>query len=230
MLDRTSLPVITSMKMMDTLGPGGISTRSNTAQGQNMTRKLFFTALTIAFSSSLFPEMGAAAPGDAKHPIVVLDTTAGEIVLQLDAEKAPKTVANFLKYVDDGFYNDLIFHRVISGFMIQGGGFDANVQEREKGVRPPITNESGNGLSNTRGTIAMARTADPNSATCQFFINHADNPNLDNYGGGYAVFGKVISGMDVVDKIAAVRTRRVGRNEGVPLEPITIKSAKRKAQ
>jgi cyclophilin family peptidyl-prolyl cis-trans isomerase len=195
-----------------------------------MTSSLVIMALMLGIGLSLVSGEGAAAADDDKHPIVVLNTTAGEIVLQLDAEKAPKTVANFMKYVDDKFYDDLIFHRVISGFMIQGGGFDAQVAQKEQGVRAPIANESGNGLSNARGTIAMARTNDPNSATCQFFINHADNPNLDSYGGGYAVFGKVISGMDVVDKIAQTPTTRKAGMRDVPVETIAIRTARRKAK
>jgi cyclophilin family peptidyl-prolyl cis-trans isomerase len=161
-------------------------------------------------------------------PVVVLDTTAGAITIELDRDRAPTTVDNFLKYVDAKFYDGLIFHRVIPGFMIQGGGFDALVQEKEAGKRAPIRNESGNGLSNARGTIAMARTNDPNSATCQFFINHADNPRLDSYGGGYAVFGKVIEGMDVVDKIANGRTTVKSGMRDVPVDPPVIRSARRK--
>jgi len=172
----------------------------------------------------------AQGPADDKHPIVVLDTTAGPITLELDREKAPITVDNFLKYVDDKFYDNLIFHRVIPKFMIQGGGFDAQMRQKSEGVRGAIRNESGNGLINARGTIAMARTSDPNSATCQFFINHGDNPGLDSRGGGYAVFGKVTDGIDVVDKIAAVQTTRRDGHGDVPVEPITIKSARRKAK
>jgi len=169
---------------------------------------------------------GAASAAD--NPQVVLDTTAGKITLELDPEKAPITVENFLKYVDDGFYDNLIFHRVIPGFMIQGGGMDDNMREKSKGQRAPIKNESGNGLSNVRGSIAMARTPDPNSATNQFFINHAENGRkLDTNGGGYAVFGKVIDGMDVVDAIAKVETTSKGRHDDVPAKPIYIKSATR---
>ena len=174
-----------------------------------------------------------AALADDDKPRVELDTTAGKIVLELDAKKAPISVENFLKYVDDGFYNGLIFHRVIPGFMIQGGGFSEKLEERDRasGVRPAIKNESGNGLSNARGTVAMARTKDPNSATCQFYINHADNDFLDTSGGGYAVFGKVVEGLDVVDAIAKVptttRMTAHGPAENVPIKPITIKSAKR---
>jgi cyclophilin family peptidyl-prolyl cis-trans isomerase len=169
---------------------------------------------------------GAASAAD--KPQVVLDTTAGKITLELDQEKAPITVANFLKYVDEGFYDDLVFHRVIQGFMIQGGGMTDKIQEKREGQHPPIKNESGNGLSNVRGSIAMARTPDPNSATNQFFINLADNGRgLDSRGGGYAVFGKVIDGMDVVDAIAKVETTSRGPHDDVPVKPIYIKSAKR---
>ena len=176
-----------------------------------------------------------ATQADEKHPVVVLDTTAGEITIELDQEKAPISVDNFLKYVDDKFYDGLIFHRVIPTFMIQGGGFDSQLREKDEGKRAPIRNESGNGLSNTRGTIAMARTPDPNSATCQFFINRVDNLFLDSSGGGYAVFGKVTAGMDVVDKIAtapkATRRDAGGRPmQDVPVDPVVIKSARRKAK
>ena len=159
----------------------------------------------------------------------MLDTSAGAITLELYPDKAPITVENFLKYVDEGFYDNLIFHRVIPGFMIQGGGMTDKMDEKAE-KHPPIKNESGKGLSNERGTIAMARTNNPDSATCQFFINHENNPNLDNYGGGYAVFGKVIDGMDVVDSIAKVATTTRGGHENVPVKPIYIKSAKRKGK
>jgi cyclophilin family peptidyl-prolyl cis-trans isomerase len=169
----------------------------------------------------------ASAGAAADKPQVVLDTTAGKITLELDPEKAPISVENFLKYVDDGFYNNLIFHRVISGFMIQGGGMTDAMQEKREGQRGPIKNESGNGLSNARGTIAMARTSNPNSATSQFYITHADNPSLDNAGGGYAVFGKVVDGMDVVDAIAKSQTTTKAGHQDVPATPIYIKSATR---
>lgn len=181
-----------------------------------------------------------------EKPQVVLETSEGVIVLELDPEKAPKTVENFLKYVDKGHYNDTVFHRVISGFMIQGGGFDTKLEE--KNTDAPVVNESKaknpNALANKRGTIAMARTPDPDSATAQFFINHADNPALDDArSGGYTVFGTVISGMDVVDKIAATKTgvkslamlpdkaasKRISQpSRDVPVTNIVIKSAKRK--
>lgn len=172
-----------------------------------------------------------AAAADEK-PVVVLDTSAGPITIELDAAKAPTTVENFLKYVDSGFYDNLIFHRVIDGFMIQGGGFEQDMRERSKGLRRPIKNEASNGLTNARGTIAMARTSDPDSATAQFFINLVDNARgLDPRPGsaGYAVFGRVVDGMDAVDAIAKVETTQKGPHGDVPVRPILIKSAKRKA-
>ncbi len=135
-----------------------------------------------------------------------------------------------MRYVDDGFYDNLIFHRVIPRFMIQGGGFDAQMHEKTEGQKGKIRNESRNGLSNAKGTIAMARTNDPNSAQNQFFINLVDNKNLDSAGGGYAVFGKVIDGMDVVEKIARVRTSSQGPHDDVPSDPVTIKTARRKGK
>jgi peptidyl-prolyl cis-trans isomerase A (cyclophilin A) len=183
--------------------------------------------LILGVGACLALSAPASAQGTSDKPRVVLDTTAGKITLELDPQKAPITVENFLKYVDDGFYDGLVFHRVIPRFMIQGGGMNDQIKEKREGVRAPIKNESGNGLSNERGTIAMARTNDPNSATCQFFINHVDNPNLDNFGGGYAVFGKVVDGMDVVDAIAKVETTTKGPHQDVPVKPIYIKSATR---
>jgi peptidyl-prolyl cis-trans isomerase A (cyclophilin A) len=181
-----------------------------------------------------------AAAADDDHPVVVLDTSAGPITLELDRTKAPVSVDNFLKYVDSGYYKNLIFHRVIQGFMIQGGGFEdrgTELREKTDGQLDPIKNEAGNGLSNTRGTIAMARTPDPNSATSQFFINLVDNDRLDRSpeSAGYAVFGKVIDGMETVDKIAKVATVDKRTNRGmilndVPSKPITIRSAKRKSK
>ena len=200
-----------------------------------MRTTLMILAMAVGLGLSLGPGAGTAgAQGDDKHPVVVMDTSMGEITLQLDAEKAPITTENFLKYVDDKFFDGLTFHRVIPRFMIQGGGFDEQMNQKRQGLRAPIRNESGNGLTNARGTIAMARTSDPNSATSQFFINHRDNPPLDQ-GAGYAVFGKVIGGMDVVDKIASVRTTRRRDARGgpmadVPVEPVVIKSVRRKAK
>jgi peptidyl-prolyl cis-trans isomerase A (cyclophilin A) len=159
---------------------------------------------------------------------VKLATTAGDIVVELDAAKAPKSVDNFVQYVKAGHYDGTVFHRVISSFMIQGGGMTSDL--KEKPTRPPIPLESKNGLNNVRGTIAMARTGDPNSATSQFFINVKDNSMLDavnsaDGNGGYAVFGKVISGMDVVDKIRAVPTGNKGPYNDVPNTPIVINKA-----
>jgi peptidyl-prolyl cis-trans isomerase A (cyclophilin A) len=154
-------------------------------------------------------------------------TSEGDIVLQLEADKAPKTVENFLQYVKAGHYDGTIFHRVIPGFMIQGGGMKADMSE--KATRAPISLESGNGLNNVRGAVAMARTGNPNSATAQFFINTVDNAFLDKAnsrdGHGYAVFGKVISGLDVVDKIRAVPTQNAGPHQNVPIKPVTITKA-----
>jgi peptidyl-prolyl cis-trans isomerase A (cyclophilin A) len=158
---------------------------------------------------------------------VKLATSQGDIVLELDREKAPKSVDNFLQYVKAGHYDGTIFHRVIADFMIQGGGMKADMSE--KPTRAPIPLESRNGLSNVRGTVAMARTMDPNSATAQFFINVKDNAFLDQPnsrdGNGYAVFGKVVSGMDVVDKIRAVAVNDKGGHQNVPTQAVTIKKA-----
>ena len=160
-------------------------------------------------------------------PTVELQTGQGIITIEFDAAKAPKTVENFLKYAKDGHYNGTIFHRVIPGFMIQGGGFDKEMKEKPTGA--PLINEGKNGLKNLRGTIAMARRADPNSATAQFFINHKDNPSLDYPqpdGAGYAVFGKVTKGIEVVDKIAQVPTGNRGMHQNVPVTPVVIESVK----
>ena len=177
--------------------------------------------LLLTFALASGPALQAA-----DHPRVKIDTNLGSIVVELHPEKAPKTVENFLQYVRDGFYDGTIFHRVIDGFMIQGGGFTPNFERKE--TRAPIINEADNGLKNTRGTIAMARTMDPHSATAQFFINVKDNPFLDHTGKtprgwGYAVFGKVVEGMDVVDRIRKVRTGPGGMfPKDVPQEPVII--------
>ncbi len=162
-------------------------------------------------------------------PSVEFQTSQGNFTVELYPEKAPKTVANFLQYVKDGFYENTIFHRVINHFMIQGGGFERDLSE--KNTRAPIANEASNGLLNELGTIAMARTADPDSATAQFFVNLTDNqflnyvsPDPDQI--GYCVFGKVTSGIEVVQKIGLVQTNTVGRNSDVPVKPIIIKSVK----
>lgn len=157
---------------------------------------------------------------------VVLKTSHGEVAIELFPDEAPVTVENFLGYVEQGFYDGTIFHRVIPGFMIQGGGFTAEMQQKVTG--PPITNEAGNGLKNERGTLAMARTSDVHSATAQFFINLEDNAVLDHgvRDFGYAVFGRVTDGMDVVDRIASVETGAKGPHRDVPAEPVVIESAR----
>jgi peptidyl-prolyl cis-trans isomerase A (cyclophilin A) len=191
----------------------------------------YFVGIVVGMGiCGCLPVCAFAAQSDDKHPVVVLDTSFGPITIELDQEKAPITVENFLKYVDNGFYDNLIFHRVIPRFMVQGGGFDVNLREKSEGQKGKIKNESGNGLSNARGTIAMARTSDPDSAQNQFFINVADNKRLDAFGGGYAVFGKVTDGMDVVDKIVKVQTTTQRGLDDVPAEPVLIKTARRKAK
>ena len=180
--------------------------------------KLYLLGLLLACTASIH-----AAPS------VEFQTSQGNFTVELYPEKAPKTVANFLQYVKDGFYENTIFHRVINRFMIQGGGFERDLTE--KNTRAPIVNESNNGLLNETGTIAMARTADPDSATAQFFVNLADNQFL-NYTSpdpeqiGYCVFGKVTSGFEVVQKIGLSPTTSMGRNADVPVRPIIIKSVK----
>lgn len=179
---------------------------------------LAFTCLTLASN------VDAAAPPVER---VALETNKGVIELELNSAKAPVSVANFLQYVDSGFYDGLIFHRVVPRFVIQAGGYDAKMAPRKPGA--PIVNESSNHLRNTRGTIAMARQPDPNSANAQFYINLADNENLDPRPGspGYAVFGRVTKGMDVVDKIGTVATSTIDGMAGVPNEPVVILSARR---
>ncbi|MEJ1169820.1 peptidylprolyl isomerase [Variovorax sp. CCNWLW235] len=197
-----------------------------------MTIQAFFTSPSTRFSRrGAFALAAALAFAGAVHaqqagPRVKLATSAGDILVELDQAKAPKTVENFLQYVNDKHYDGTVFHRVIDGFMIQGGGFTAEMQQ--KPTRAPIALEANNGLKNDRYTIAMARTGNPNSATSQFFINVKNNdslnaPNPDGY--GYTVFGRVVSGTDVVDKIRAVQTGNKGGMQNVPLEPIIIKSA-----
>jgi peptidyl-prolyl cis-trans isomerase B (cyclophilin B) len=180
------------------------------------------TALTLVF--------WGAADGAAQNPLVVLDTSRGKIVIELYADKAPQTVKNFLSYVDAKFYDGAVFHRVIPKFMIQGGGF--TVDMKPKPTQAPIKNEADKGLKNDRGTIAMARTGDPHSATSQFFINSVNNNSLNfksktQQGWGYAVFGKVVEGMDAVEAISAVSTTTRGPFRDIPAEPVVIKSARR---
>jgi cyclophilin family peptidyl-prolyl cis-trans isomerase len=164
---------------------------------------------------------------ETKTNMVKMETSMGDMVIELNEEAAPVTVKNFLDYIEEGFYDGTIFHRVIPNFMIQGGGFGPDMKGKD--AREPIINEASNGLKNERGSIAMARTSHPDSATSQFFINHKANPNL-NYRGesnpGYAVFGKVVDGIEVVDKIAAVKTTTKGPYRDVPAEPVVIKSVK----
>lgn len=180
-------------------------------------------ALLTSASLMLLPQSTMA---QSAAPKVRLSTSMGDIVLELNPGKAPKSVENFLQYVNDKHYDGTVFHRVISDFMIQGGGFTPDLQQ--KPTKAPIPLEAGNGLKNDRGAIAMARTSNPNSATSQFFINTVDNANLNAPkpdGHGYAVFGKVVSGMDVVDKIRAVAVRDQGMHQNVPSTPITILKA-----
>lgn len=169
-----------------------------------------------------------AGTARAANPVVAVETSHGTIKIELFEDKAPATVKNFLQYVEDKHYDGTIFHRVISDFMIQGGGFEPGMKEKK--TRDPIKNESANGLSNLKGTIAMARTNEPNSATAQWYINVKDNTFLDKAkakdGVGYCVFGRVIDGMDVVDKIKAVETAEAGGHENVPTKDVVIKSVK----
>ena len=171
------------------------------------------------------------AEGAAENVKVLFETTMGNITVEIDMKNAPISGANFLAYVDDGYFVDTTFHRVIPNFMIQGGGITADMRDKPS-KRAPIENEAKNGLKNDRGTLAMARTSDPHSATSQFFINHADNAFLNftsesMQGWGYAVFGKVTEGMDIVDEIARVQTGDKGGHQNVPLETITITAVSR---
>ena len=196
-----------------------------TAMKQTLTCALLLLPLLAAFTASA---------QDTANPSVVVKTSMGSFTIELYPDKAPVTVKNFLQYVDDGFYAGTIFHRVIDGFMIQGGGLDATMTK--KATRAPIVNEAGNKLKNLAGTVAMARTGDPNSATAQFFVNVVDNAALDyrdssREGIGYCVFGKVTQGMDVVEKIKGVPTGVKGGMRDVPLTPVVIESVTRvKAQ
>jgi peptidyl-prolyl cis-trans isomerase B (cyclophilin B) len=192
---------------------------------------IIITAVTFIF---FLPFTAAQISQQSQYPqedqmsLVTISTSAGDIYLELDSTNAPITVANFLKLAEDGYYNGTIFHRIIDGFMVQGGGLDKNMAPKPTGTEP-IQNEANNGLKNDRGTLAMARTMDPHSATGQFFINHKDNDFLNHTaetaeGWGYAVFGAVINGMDVVDLIALSTTSTVGGYADAPLEPTIINS------
>lgn len=197
---------------------------------------LQLTALVLAFTISACTGGGDVGGEDAvaesSNPIVVLKTSNGEIEIELFPDDAPESVANFLQYVDDGFYDGTIFHRVIPDFMIQGGGYDTDRNKKE--TRPPIKNEAENGLKNVDGSVAMARTSIPDSATAQFFINVKDNEFLDHtaptpQGYGYAVFGKVVSGMDIVEAIENAPTADGGGAfKNLPKETVVIESARRK--
>lgn len=189
--------------------------------------KKILSALALLAAAAL-PVQAQETKAAAKAVKVTMETSKGTIELELDGGKAPISVANFVKYAKKGHYDGTIFHRVIPGFMVQGGGFQASMSEKKE-TEAPIQNEAKNGLKNARGTIAMARTSDPHSATSQFFINVADNAGLDypsRDGWGYAVFGKVTKGLDVVDAIVGVPTTQKGPHGDVPVEPITIKSVK----
>jgi len=182
-------------------------------------------ASTPAAADSSTPSQGKSM---STSPRVKLQTNQGDIVIELNAEKAPNTVANFLNYVNSGFYDGTVFHRVINNFMIQGGGFEAGM--KQKPTEAPVKNEADNGLKNNKYTIAMARTSDPHSATAQFFINVADNDFLNftaptSNGWGYAVFGQVVEGTEVVDKIKTVRTGNKGFHQDVPVEDVVIEKA-----
>ena len=194
--------------------------------------KFSLPALCLALSLALLPAFAgqARAAAPASDPAVKLETSLGDIVVRLDARKAPITTANFIQYVKSGHYDGTIFHRVIRNFMIQGGGLGARMDE--KATREAVENEADNGLKNERGAVAMARTRDPHSATAQFFINLVDNDFLDHSrpdldGWGYCVFGKVTEGMDVVDKIAKVKTKSMGMHENVPVDMVLITGASR---
>ena len=191
-------------------------------------QKALISILAAALAAHVCFAQAPAAPAiAAKNPVVVIKTSMGTIKAELFADKTPATVANFLQYTKDKFYDGLIFHRVINGFMIQGGGHDAKMAK--KATRAPIKNEAKTGVKNEVGTLAMARTGDPNSATAQFFISVVDNAFLDaanaRDNNGYAVFGHVVAGMDVVDRILAVPTTNKGPYENVPVTPVLIKKA-----
>jgi cyclophilin family peptidyl-prolyl cis-trans isomerase len=200
--------------------------RQEVNRGMKYVNLLCIMALTLLF----FVPADTAAEEEGNNPMVEMDTNLGSITIELYPDKAPISVKNFLEYVNKKFYDGTIFHRVMSNFMIQGGGFTPDMMKKATGA--PIKNEANNGLSNVKGTIAMARTGEINSATCQFFINVKDNAGLDYRGDspkeyGYAVFGKVIEGMDTVEKIRNVKTTTKGAYQNVPVKPVVIKSVRR---
>lgn len=187
------------------------------------------TTLLLFCVSLILAGMPVQAQSTGERPMVVMETSHGEVTIELYPDKAPITVANFLQYVDDGFFDGTIFHRVIPGFVIQGGGFTEDM--RQKPTRDPIKNEADNGLLNLRGSLSMARTQQVDSATSQFFINLADNAFLDHGSRdfGYAVFANVVDGLDVIDRIAAVQTGNRGMHQDVPVEPVVVSRAVRVA-
>jgi cyclophilin family peptidyl-prolyl cis-trans isomerase len=204
-------------------GPAGKSSGYSTGEVQVMRQTWAIVGVALLLG------LGAAgvAAAEGGNPVVLVKTSMGDIKIELDAAKAPISTANFIAYANDKFYDGTVFHRVIPNFMIQGGGFDKDMNQKK--TKAPIKNEAGNGLKNTTGTIAMARTSDPNSATAQFFINTKDNAFLDHrddsvQGMGYAVFGKVVDGMDVVKKIEAVQTTNKMPHQNVPVTPVVIES------
>ncbi len=188
---------------------------------------ILFSMLTAAFFMMVTSGASAADKDAGENPVVIIKTNMGDIEVTLDAKRAPISVKNFLEYVEARFYDNTIFHRIIPGFMIQGGGYNINMVKLA--TRPPIVNEATNGLLNRRGTIAMARTPVPHSATSQFFINVENNTFLDNkdntpQGFGYAVFGEITDGMKIVDAISKVKTRKDQISEGLPVEPVLIET------
>ena len=196
-----------------------------------MTRKWFYVKYTLLFYNDAGKQRKKYEVGTMANPHVLLETTSGDILLELFPEKAPETVANFLAHVDAGFYEGTIFHRVIRDFMIQGGGLTLRMEEKPV-TTAPIRNEAATGVSNTKGTLAMARTSEPHSATVQFFINTADNEGLDHTsetmeGYGYCAFGQVADGMDVVEKIQKLKTKPVSGHENVPADSVLITGASR---
>jgi peptidyl-prolyl cis-trans isomerase A (cyclophilin A) len=221
----------------DRLTPEGAGINPKSGKESSMNRITLFASILAAVTLAVTPAHGrsaeraqAATPSDDAASVhVLMKTSKGEIVLELNPAKAPETVANFLRYVDKKFYDGTVFHRVIGNFMIQGGGFTAEMEKKQ--TDPPVENEWQNGLKNARGTISMARLGGrPDSATSQFFINVVDNKFLDEPqrdGAAYAVFGKVVAGMDVVDKIKAVETKTAGAYRDVPVEPIVIEQVTR---
>ena len=192
-----------------------------------MRRSSLLTCTALAAALAVTGPAALERQDPPPNPRVVIETTAGDITVELFRQDARVTVVNFLTYVQDGFYTGTLFHRVIRGFMIQGGGYDADLQPKTAGLRGGILNEATNGLRNRRGTVAMARTGDPNSARAQFFINTVDNRSLDHRdrsarGFGYAVFGEVVDGMDIVDRIERTRTHSRNGLDDVPRDPIVI--------